>query len=239
MTNYTKPLIGVVLIGSVLIIGLFSTGTLDSLLNSQSSPDDTDNPSNIPATTDLSGQLGEIIAKQMDSQYNDIAYIWLFNNTFTNLELTSHFTQYIDGLMVNNVNGTLQMALIHEPNATLKPITNQSLSNTLGGFSSVISDLNQTADTSLDSVFPPTFMIDIAYTDHSSISLYYSEEKQILGIVNGTWTIAEGSTLYGMPLIEIVYGSQEFVNFQLDVTQTESVNSAIENFKTLIFETFA
>ncbi|MHA2364415.1 MAG: hypothetical protein ACXAC7_10690 [Candidatus Hodarchaeales archaeon] len=240
-----KIVIGTIIIASILMVGLFFDFNPNSFDNSQPANDFQDSPSSQTGNSNFLGELMADVEAWMNPKtpntpnttYNEISYIWLYNNTFTNIELSSHFNRYIDGVLVSKDNQTLQMALVHVPNSSIKPIDGQNLSITLGGFTKVITKLNHTISSDLTSIFPPTFMIEIAFADGNSIGLIFSEEQQILGVINGTWSLSEYS-LYGLDRVEMDYSHEKTVYFQLTNSDSVAIVTAIDNFKDLIISIF-
>ena len=181
---------------------------------------------------------GKLIAQELNEKYNNISYIWLYNNTFCNSNLTSQFGMYIDGLRVAKKENTMEMALIYEPNISVTTVDNQNLSTSMGKFVSVFESVTQLSNSTLTAVFPPTILIDIAYEDGTSISIVYSKERKIYGAIDGAWTLSE-STHHGLHSVQFFYSSTKFTFFMLTDHLVTSANNAIAGFKDLIVSSFS
>jgi hypothetical protein len=93
--------------------------------------------------------IGYKIATRMEAAENNVAYVWSYNNTFTNLNLSTTYEKYIDGVRISKN----QMALINEPLADLANIEQSTLNNVMGNFYDAISSLTELSD-SVETITP-------------------------------------------------------------------------------------
>ena len=213
-----------IILGSVLAIVTFSV-----LLNVTQ-----DNPPEPPPPV---GGVGSKIAERMEAMEENISYIWCYNNTFTNINISNHFQMYIDGVRIGLVDNNPMIALIHEPEAEINPIDQQDLNSVMADFRDSIAVHNDTSTTidNLIEIWPPTFMIDIAYEDSTSISVIYSQEYNLLSVVNGTWTLS-AYTHHGINTVETSYAYDSAVFFELE--DPALVQTALQSFANLIYDAF-
>ncbi|MFW9777438.1 MAG: hypothetical protein ACFFE8_01210 [Candidatus Heimdallarchaeota archaeon] len=183
-------------------------------------------------------RIGFRIASRMSASEDEIAYVWCYNNTFTNLNLSTHFNKYIDGVRVGRLaNGSQQMALIHEPLADFAYIDQNDLNQVFTKFRAAITPINESTDqiTNLTEIWPPTYLMDLAYDNGSSLSLVFSKEHKILGILDGSWSLSN-HTHHGIPLLNLDYALDNTI--YLPINDIGPTMEAIRNFETLIYSVF-
>jgi hypothetical protein len=223
--NLQKYIAVAVILGSIFAIITFSI-----LLNATQLTPQGPNPP-------VAKGIGAKIAEGMETNEDNISYIWCYNNTWTNLNLSAHYEEFIDGVRIGLVDQTPTAALIHEPTANFAEIDQLSLNNIMADFRNSISVLNDTS-TSFDDlieIWPPTFLIDIAYEDNTSVSIIYSQEHNLISVVNGTWTLSE-YLHHGIYQVIMDYSSDSFLFFPLD--DPSLILTALENFANLIYTAF-
>jgi hypothetical protein len=211
-------------------------------------------------------KLGAKIAQTMQDRANDVTYLWSFNNTWTNVNLSSHYSQYIDGLRIGlSDDESTKAALISEPNARIEDIDQDQFNTVMEALRLTISDMDQDQyeDVTFDDLFPPTILFDIVYEDNTTLSLVYSHEEQVLGVLNGTletWqepdpvttTTVDNPTAVTTAIpfaktvsitgdsidIPIIYYSFDDIVF-LSVMDASDLLHAINGFEDLIYSTFS
>ncbi|UCG01260.1 MAG: hypothetical protein JSW11_16790 [Candidatus Heimdallarchaeota archaeon] len=184
------------------------------------------------------GGIGAQIAARMAASEDNISYVWCYNNTWVNFNLSMHYTPlYIDGIRVGLVNDIPKMALIHEPVAELADINQQDLNDVMANFRGAIEVLNDTSQTLTDimDIFPPSFICDIAYEDGTSLSLIFSKEHSVLSVLNGTWELSQ-HTHFGINTVNVAYNFDDLVF--LPLSDAQLFLTAIQSFEDLIYETF-
>ena len=82
----------------------------------------------LPYVPPIEDTEGSIIAEQLENKEANISYIWIYNNTWVNVNLSTYYSRLIDGILVGSINGTFAMALIHEPSAEIAQGSYGSLS---------------------------------------------------------------------------------------------------------------
>ena len=181
--------------------------------------------------------LGMKIASRMETREGDISYIWCYNNTWVNLNLTEHYGEYIDGVLIDLVDQSPTAALIHEPTADFADIDQLDVNHILADFRNSLSVLNDTSTLidNLGELLPLTFLIDIAYEDNSSVSVIYSKEHNLVSVINGTWTLSE-HLFHGIHQVEMYYNYDSLLFFPLE--DPSLVLTSLENFAELIYTTF-
>ena len=211
--------IGVILAVSVLIVGF-------NLLNTPN----TDESQN-------GGGIGAKIALRMEETHENISSVWIYNNTFANLDLSNLYGKFIDGIAIGSIDSVLKMVLIHEPTADIADISQQDLNSVMANFRSAISEVDDPSETynNIDQIFPPSFICDIGYEDHTSLSLVFSSEFKVLGILNGTWQ-ASGHSHHGIDLAIMDYNLGDAVF--LEFTDMQKMIAAIQSFEAFILQTF-
>jgi hypothetical protein len=179
---------GVILAVSVLFVGL-------NLLNAPA--DD------LPPTGE---GVGSQIALRMEAAEENTTSVWIYNNTFANVNLSSLYGEFIDGVAVGAVGSVLKMALIHEPTAEIADVSQQDLNSVMASFRGAISEVDDPSETytSIDQILPISFICDIAYEDNTSLSLVFSSEFKVLGVINGTWE-GSGHSHHGIELALMSY----------------------------------
>ena len=246
--NKTKRIVmGVGLVATIivaLVIGSFLATTILSVIT-QNPLDNSGSPGqNEPPTSPNEGSLtvGAQIAQYMEELEDQIVFFWSYNNTWVNENLTNIYSQYIDGLLagMNKTTNETIIALVHEPQADSATVDLRKVTILFEDFRTLIGDLSNTTDLSLQDVFPPTFMIDIAYSDNNSISLVYSAELSVLGVLNGTWQYdlyyewGFDNTHWGVEFPYFQYDSNEMIFFQLTDSQKDQINLILENLEALV-----
>ncbi|MFX1516459.1 MAG: hypothetical protein ACFFC6_09120 [Promethearchaeota archaeon] len=183
------------------------------------------------------GGIGAQIAARMAASEENISYVWCYNNTWVNLNLSSHYDEYIDGIRVGLVEDTPKMALIHEPVADVVDIDQQDLNDVMAGFRGALEVLNDTSKTitDIDDIWPPSFICDIAYEDETSLSIIFSKEHNILSVVNGTWELSQ-HTHHEIHTVNVAYNYDDLVF--LPITDVQPILTAIQSFEQLIYATF-
>ncbi len=224
--------------GSLVLIfgGIFSVILVIFALNvlfPPTLPEDNNQP---PSTPSEKG-IGYLIASRMAAAEENVSYVWCYNNTWVNLDLSEHYGKYIDGVRIGLVNDSSKMALIHEPSAETKDIDRQDLNTVMANFRGAITVLNDTSESLTDimQIWPPTFICDIAYENGSSLSLMFSEEHQVLSVLNGTWTLSQWQH-HGINALIFNYSYDDLVF--LPLSDMQLFLQALESFETLIYETF-
>ncbi|MFW9856757.1 MAG: hypothetical protein ACFFFG_17030 [Candidatus Thorarchaeota archaeon] len=183
-------------------------------------------------------KIGFRIASRMSASEDEIAYVWCYNNTFTNLNLSTHFGKYIDGVRVGRLaNGSQEMALIHEPVADFALVEQTDLNQAFTKFRGVIAQINESSDqiTDLMDIWPPTYLMDLAYDNGSSLSLVFSKQHQILGVLDGTWILSNYNH-HGIPLLNLDYDLEDPI--YLPISDVSAMVEAIESFELLIYSLF-
>ena len=89
----------------------------------------------------------------------------------------------------------------------------------------------------MNEIFPPTFLIDIDYEGGTSISVVYSQDQQLLGIIQGTWQVSENTHL-GLETVSVIYANDVFSYFSMSSDDMTATDMAIEGFKDLIKSAF-
>ena len=183
------------------------------------------------------GGIGAQIAARMAASEENISYVWCYNNTWVNLNLSSHYEPlYIDGVRVGLVEDTPKMALIHEPAAELADIDQQDLNDVMADFRGALEVLNDTNPSlNMTDIWPPSFICDIAYEDETSLSLVFSKEHNVLSVVNGTWELSQ-HTHHGIHTVNVAYNYDDLVF--LPITDVQLIISAIQSFEQFIYDTF-
>jgi len=183
------------------------------------------------------GGIGAQIAARMAASEENISYVWCYNNTWVNLNLSEHYDPlYIDGVRVGLVENTPRMALIHEPAAELADIDQQDLNDVMANFRGALEVLNDTSPSlTMTDIFPPSFICDIAYEDETSLSLVFSKEHNVLSVVNGTWELTQ-YTHHGIQVMNVAYNYDDLVF--LPISDVQLILTAIESFEQLIYDTF-
>ena len=183
------------------------------------------------------GGIGAQIAARMAASEENISYVWCYNNTWVNLNLSTHYDPlYIDGVRVGLVEDTPRMALIHEPTAELADIDQQDLNDVMANFRGAVEVLNDTSSNfTMTDIWPPSFICDIAYEDETSLSLVFSKEHNVLSVVNGTWELSQ-DTHHGIHTVNVAYNYDDLVF--LPISDVQLILTAIESFEQLIYNTF-
>ena len=221
--------------GVVLIIvgGMIALSILAIMMN-LSPPSDTSNNGD-PSP---SGQkIGFKIASRMEEIEENISYVWCYNNTWVNLNLSEHFGRFIDGVRIGLINDTPKLALINEPQAEVSEINQQDVNSVMGKFRGAISVINDTSQSYSDimQIWPPSFICDIAYEDGSSLSLMFSKEHQVLSVLNGTWELSQWEH-HGINVLIFNYSYDDLVF--LPISNMDIMLEAIQSFENLIYGTF-
>jgi hypothetical protein len=184
------------------------------------------------------GGIGAQIASRMAASEENISYVWCYNNTWVNFNLSTHYDPlYIDGIRVGLVNDTPKMALIHEPKAKVADISQEDLNDVMAHFRDAIKVLNDTSQTINDimDIWPPSFICDIAYDDGTSLSLMFSREYSVLSVLNGTWELST-HTHFGINTVNVGYNYDDLVF--LPMSDVQLFLTAMQSFEELIYETF-
>jgi len=214
--------IGGIVSASIFVVAL-------NLGNNQTNPGNGDpNPS---------GGIGARIAARMANAEDSISYVWMYNNSFVNGNLSNHYGQLIDGVRIGLVNNEQKMALIHEPLAEIDDISQVDLDTVMSKFRGAIEVLNETNQTMTEimDIWPPSFICDIAYEDNTSLSLIFSKEKGVLSIVNGTWDISS-AVHHGINMLNIQYSFDNLVF--LPISNIQLMIEAIQGLENFIYDTF-
>ncbi|MHA2239786.1 MAG: hypothetical protein ACXAB2_15705 [Candidatus Hodarchaeales archaeon] len=181
--------------------------------------------------------VGFQIAARMEASEENVSYVWIYNNTFANVNLSSHYDEYIDGVGIGIVEEVLKMALVHEPTADIADINQNNLNTVMAKFRTAIKDVENVSEefTGIDQLLPPSFICDIAYEDGTSLSLVFSKEHKVLGVINGTWTTSTHSH-HGLPLISLSHYFDDAA--YLEFPDSSKMITAIQSFEDFILQTF-
>lgn len=181
--------------------------------------------------------IGARIAARMAETEDNISYVWMYNNSFVNGNLSEHYEQPIDGVRIGLVNNEQKIALIHEPAAEVVDINQSDLNSVMSNFRGAIEVLNDTNQTMTDimDIWPPSFICDIAYEDNTSLSLIFSKEKGVLSVVNGTWSLSS-FTHHGINALDIQYSFDNLVF--LPITNIQLMIEAIQSLENFIYNLF-
>lgn len=214
--------IGGILSASIFVVAL-------NLVNNQTNPGD-NNPT-------PSEGIGARIAARMANAEDSISYVWMYNNSFVNVNLSAHYVPHIDGVRIGLVNNEQKMALIHEPLAEIADISQVDLDTVMSKFRKAVEVLNDTSQTITDimDIWPPSFICDIAYEDNTSLSLIFSKEKGVLSIVNGTWELSS-AIHHGINSVIIQYSFDNLVF--LPISNIQLMIEAIQGLENFIYDTF-
>ncbi len=191
----------------------------------------------IPFVPPVEETTGSTIAKEMESKEANISYVWIFNNTWLNVNISTHYSKFIDGIQVGDINGTFTMALLHEPTATISPINRSQLQEVMVQFRSTIIPLDNVSQTinDLGDIDPPTFLMDIAYEDGTAFSIAFSKEKMVFGFLQGVWEQTEIS-FRGVRIVQVYYNTH---NMQfLEITDSSNIYAGMNALAELIFSVF-
>ncbi|MFW9915637.1 MAG: hypothetical protein ACFFGZ_08490 [Candidatus Thorarchaeota archaeon] len=180
--------------------------------------------SEIPEAGPIKGSaLGSRIANFMDSRAPDVVFAWSSNNTVVNSDLTEQFNDYVHAVMnygmpisVARSNVTLFIGL---EDFRIETVENdpEALNAVAENFESALNGLEDvsTSLTSLDDIWPATFLWDIAYSDGTSLSLIYSQEYHVIAAINGTWIMGQ---------IDLLGKTVPFPYFQYDENHYDSMS---------------
>ncbi|MFW9904748.1 MAG: hypothetical protein ACFFFH_10480 [Candidatus Thorarchaeota archaeon] len=232
--NIIKYGIIAIVIGGIIASGAFIVAY--NLLNSEDKDHENGNGNKngeIPT-----GGIGAKIAARMAASNDNISYVWCYNNTWVNINLSDYYDPlYIDGIRVGLVNDTPRMALIHEPSAELADINQEDLNNVMGNFQNAIKILNDTSQsfTGIMDIWPPSFICDIAYEGGNSLSLIFSQKYSVLSVLNGTWELSQHKH-FGINTVMVAYNFDDLVF--LPISDVDLFLTAINSFEQLIYETF-
>lgn len=232
--NIMKYGIIAIVIGGIIATGAFIVAY--NILNSEDPSNENGNGNGNGKP--IEGGIGARIAARMAASEENISYVWCYNNTWVNLNLSEHYVPiFIDGILVGLVNDTPRMALIHEPEAELADINQQDLNEVMANFRGALKVLNDTSQTLTDimDIWPPSFICDIAYEDGTSLSLVFSKEHSVLSVLNGTWELSQ-FTHFGINTVNVAYNYDDLVF--LPISDVQLFLTAIQSFEELIFETF-
>jgi len=215
---------------AVILGSLFAIITFSVLLNATQLTPPGQNPP-------IAKGIGAKIAERMEANEDNISYIWCYNNSWVNLNLSEHYEQFIDGLRIGLVDQTPTAALIHEPTADIAEINQNMLNSVMADFRNSLSVLNDTSTIidDLGDIMPLTFLIDIAYEDNTSISVIYSKEHNLVSVINGTWILSEYPH-HGIHSVITDYDYNSSLFFPLE--DSSLILTALENFANLIYATF-
>ncbi|MHA1228822.1 MAG: hypothetical protein ACTSR2_09665 [Candidatus Hodarchaeales archaeon] len=220
---------GVIAIVAGGILGVFAFGVM---LNLTQLPNNGINP---PPPVVGKG-IGFRIAQKMLNSQDNVSYVWCYNNTWVNVNISEHYGRMIDGVRAGFINDTPSMALIHEPQAEIATINSSEFNQVMTSFRDAIAALNDTStNTSINDIWPPTFLIDIAYDNGSSLSIVYSKEHNMLSVVNGTWTLSSFEH-FGIKAIDVIMDYQSLVFFPL--TDSSLMVKALQDFANYIYGLF-
>lgn len=110
----------------------------------------------------------------------------------------------------------MTLSLIHNPPSIVQ-VTHVNIGNIIKNIRKEIEKLDNIVENNSigfqrDIIPPPTyFSIDIAYEDNSTLSIFYAERYEILGIINGTWNSSDywGEFYGGTKIYTISYNFNE------------------------------
>lgn len=182
--------------------------------------------------------VGERIAARMAAAEENISYVWCYNNSFVNFNLSEYYSPlYIDGVSIGrSLNSSVVMALIHEPLAEIEEVSQSSLNSVMAGFRTAVSNIGDYSQiTNIDDIWPPDFLIDIGYEDGTSFSLVYSKEEQVLSFLNGTWELAP---FYRYGIQVLMFNYEFFDAVFLEIENDQYILAALQTFETWIHEIF-
>ncbi|MFW9991127.1 MAG: hypothetical protein ACFFD4_03625 [Candidatus Odinarchaeota archaeon] len=188
-------------------------------------------PGSEPGPDIVETKLGARIAKYMESRSSDVLFSWCYNNTFSNVNLTDFFQDYVDGFLIygapvnESIMGT-NISVLHISGVETAEFDSSDLNTVATSFENALKGLDNVSTTITEwmDFWPPTFLWDVAYKDNTSISLAYSQEHRVIGIVNGTWTMSkfglEGEIVVDFPQFE--YNWESFDNRAYLILDDES-----------------
>ncbi len=194
---------------------------------------DSDGPDQQPSIGSV--KLGKRIATYMETRADDVVFVWCYNNTVVNVNLTDHYEVFVDGVAIYETNVTI----FNVEGVDSGTIGSSAVGPIADALNATLDDLNTTAPTINETdIWPPTFLWDIAYSDNTSLSLVYSKDQGIIAAVNGTWTMSEwmlpGGVVIPFPQFEYEWFVLESAFLVLDEEAEASVLSAIQSFIDLI-----
>jgi hypothetical protein len=215
--------LALVIVGSVVLIPNLN-------LFGSSDPDSPEQQLNIGSV-----KLGMRIANYMENRANDVVFVWCYNNTAVNVNLTNHYGVFVDGVAIYETNVTI----FNVEGVDSGIISSSAMGPIVDALNATLDDLNTTApNIDVMDIWPPTFLWDIAYSDKTSLSLMYSKDQGILAAVNGTWTMSEwilpGGVIMPFPQFEYAWLILESAFLVLDEEAETAVLSAIQFFIELI-----
>jgi hypothetical protein len=199
--------------------------------------------SEIPEPGPIKGSaLGSRIASFMDSRTPDVVFAWSSNNTVVNSDLTEQFNDYVHAVMNYGIPISVARSnvsvFIGVENFRMKTVENdpEALNSVAENFENALHGLEDISAslTSLDDIWPITFLWDIAYSDSTSLSLIYSQEYHVIAAINGTWIMDEMKLLdktVPFPYFQYDENHYDSVNFlELDPTTETLVTAAIQSY---------
>ncbi|MHA2225966.1 MAG: hypothetical protein ACXAC8_12220 [Candidatus Hodarchaeales archaeon] len=188
---------------------------------------------NLPPDPAPKKGIGYKIATRVRNSMNDVDLVWSVNNSFVNNNLSASYGKFVDAVSISKNNVTI----INEPLANTAEIEQVTLNNVMEEFYDAVSTLNETSETidDIDDFFPPTLLLAISYENGSSISLIFSKEAKVVGVVNGTWTLSE-HTHHGAKLPIFDYSLHDAV--YLSINDLDPLSSAISGFENFIKDAF-
>ena len=243
--NLKRNSIIAIIAGCVLTIGVVGTGTtMTAVIYFLSNPG-TPPPDPGPGPGDVILQtIGARIAEYIDDRAADVVFGWCYNNTFVNLNITTHFPFYVDAVMLSGAldNSTdLNLSVIHEPMAENTTVSSSSVSSVVNQLEKAITTLNDTSPTisSIDHIFPPTLLWDIAFSDNTSLSIVYSKQAHVFAAINGTWEYSD-FIFHGVrfPLFDYSTNPWDAAYLVLDNESEHLVLSALQALQDMIIEAF-
>jgi hypothetical protein len=154
------------------------------------------------------GTYGALAADYINGRQNDIVFFWTCNNTFVNGDLSSfydgqHSGAYVDAIRMTEGTHTPSIVVLFAPwssytygNGTISQIELAALRATLVDDGIRLMANAETHPEDPYENYPPTFSIDIYFTDNTFFDLVYSSVDNLVSIRNGTWTGNIGSNGY-------------------------------------------
>jgi len=173
---------------------------------------------NLDGNSTNENTIGFKISQKMFAKEDNISFIWCLNNSWVNDNLTNIYGFNVEGIISGINDNSMTMTLIHNPPSIVQ-VTHLNIGNIMKSLRTEIEKLNNTIDNSSidfqrDIIPPPTyFSIDIAYEDNTTLSIFYAETYQILGIINGTWDPSDywGEFYGGTKIYTIYYNYSECI----------------------------
>lgn len=147
----------------------------------------------------LTQPLGAAAASYVDARTDNIVFLWAYNCTLVNENLTQYYQEsvdaYVDGVSILLNGSSPEVTVLFAPYTSQRTVEGQltldqwnDLRRNLFTYGIGVMDAAPQHPDYFPHTWPVTLLLDVYFSDNTVLSIGYTKQDQLVSIQYGTWT---------------------------------------------------